>query len=132
MSLSDPIADMIAAVNNASRAKKESADVPASKILEAIFGILKEKGYIKNYKRMEDSTQGSLRVYLSYGEELKPAISGMKRISRPGLRKYVKAGKIPQVLNGLGSAIISTPKGVLADDTAREQRVGGEVVCYVW
>jgi len=132
MSISDPIADMIAVVNNASRAKKEAADIPASKMTESIFAILKEEGFIKNYKRLDDTKQGTLRVYLKYDEGLRPAITNMKRISKPGLRKYTEKSKIPAVIGGLGTAIISTSKGLLTDTKAKETGIGGEIICYIW
>lgn len=132
MSLTDPIADMLTSIRNASRGKKETVDVPASKIVEAIADVLKKQGYIDNFRKMEDKKQGRLRIYLKFDEENKPLITGLKRISRPGLRVYEDRENIPRVLNGLGLAILSTSKGILTDVQARQHKVGGEVICYVW
>lgn len=132
MSVTDPIADMLTVIRNASRAKKETCDVPASKLGQEILRILKSEGFIKNHKFIEDRKQGILRVYLKYGEENRSAITGLKRTSKPGLRHYVNKANIPEVLGGLGIAILSTSRGVLTDREAREAQVGGEVLCYVW
>jgi small subunit ribosomal protein S8 len=132
MTLTDPIANMLTMIRNANRAKKETVDVPASKMALAIADILKKQGYIDNYRKMEDKKQGSLRIYLKFDEESSPAISDLKRISRPGLRVYADRENIPRVLNGLGFAIISTSKGILTDTQARQHKVGGEVLCYIW
>jgi len=132
MSLNDPIADYLTRLRNAGMAKHSKVDIPSSRTKEKISEILKEEGYIQNYTLVEDSKQGMIRIYLKYGGDRKPTISGIKRISRPGLRFYTNADKIPRVLNGLGIAIISTPKGILTDKNARKERVGGEVLCYVW
>jgi small subunit ribosomal protein S8 len=132
MTLTDPIANMLTMIRNANRDKKETVDVPASKMSEAIADILKKQGYIDNFRKMEDKKQGSLRIYLKFDEESNPVISGLRRISRPGLRVYADRENIPRVLNGLGVAIISTSKGILTDSQARQQKVGGEVICYVW
>ncbi|MBM3249022.1 MAG: 30S ribosomal protein S8 [Candidatus Omnitrophica bacterium] len=132
MTLTDPIANMLTMIRNANRGKKETVDVPASKMAQAIADILKKQGYIDNYRKMEDKKQGSLRIYLKFDEESNPAISDLKRISRPGLRVYADRENIPRVLNGLGFAIISTSKGMLTDTQARQHKVGGEVLCYIW
>ncbi|HOX54730.1 MAG: 30S ribosomal protein S8 [Candidatus Omnitrophica bacterium] len=132
MSLTDPIANMLTSIRNANRGKKETVDVPASKMALAIVDLLKKQGYIENFRKMEDKKQGSLRVYLKFDEEANPVISGLKRISRPGLRVYADRENIPRVLNGLGLAILSTSKGILTDSQARQHNVGGEVICYVW
>ena len=132
MSLTDPIANMLTVIRNANRNKKETVDVPTSKMVEAIADILKKQGYIDNFRRMEDKKQGSLRIYLKFDEEKKPLITGLKRVSRPGLRVYANRENIPRVLNGLGLAILSTSKGMLTDVQARQHNVGGEVICYVW
>lgn len=132
MTLTDPIANMLTMIRNANRGKKETVDVPASKMAQAIADILKKQGYIDNYRKMEDKKQGSLRIYLKFDEERNPAISDLKRISRPGLRVYADRENIPRVLNGLGFAIISTSKGILTDTQARQHKVGGEVLCYIW
>lgn len=132
MSLTDPIANMLTSIRNANRGKKETVDVPASKMALAIVDLLKKQGYIENFRKMEDKKQGSLRVYLKFDEEANPVISGLKRISRPGLRVYADKESIPRVYNGLGLAILSTSKGILTDSQARQHKVGGEVICYVW
>jgi small subunit ribosomal protein S8 len=132
MTLTDPIANILTIIRNAIRAKKETVDIPASKIGEAIMDILKKEGYIDNFRRIQDNKQGLLKIYLKFDQKKRPAITGLKRISKPGLRVYVGRDKIPHVLNGLGLAILSTSKGVLTDAQAREQKVGGEVLLYVW
>ena len=131
MSLTDPIANTLTLIRNAGRAHHESVDVPSFKMAKSIVEILKQDGYIENYRLSEDGKQGLIRVYLRYHNN-EPVIANLKRISRPGFRVYAKKDKIPYVLRGRGLAIISTPKGVLNDKQARELRVGGEVVCYVW
>lgn len=130
--MTDPIADMLTRIRNGSSAKHQSVNVPASKIKRDIAEILLNEGFIKGYELEEDGKQGILRIDLKYGENEERIISGIKRISKPGLRVYVNANELPRVLGGLGIAIISTSKGVLTDKEARNQRVGGEVVCYVW
>ena len=131
MSLSDPISNALTCIRNATRARHESVDVPSSKIVKAIAELLKQDGYIENHRFSEDGKQGIIRIYLRYHYK-ESVITNLKRISRPGLRIYAKKDKIPYVLRGRGMAIISTPKGVFTDKQARELRVGGEVVCYVW
>jgi small subunit ribosomal protein S8 len=131
MSRTDSIADAFTIIRNAIMAKKENLDIPASKVVNCILVILKREEYIDNFKLVEDKKQGFLRVYLKYNGK-KCVISGIKRISRPGLRKYVTHDKIPYVLRGRGLAIISTSKGILTDKEAREQRAGGEVIGYIW
>ena len=131
MSRTDLVADAIMMLRNAVMAKKEAQDVPASKMLESICRILKDEAYIEDYKLIEDKKQGILRIYLKY-INAKSAIKNIKRISKPGLRKYVGRGKIPFVLRGRGLAIISTSRGLITDKTARAEGVGGEVVAYVW
>ena len=131
MSRTDSIADAFTIIRNAFMAKKENLDIPACKIVNCILGILKREEYIDNFKFIEDKKQGVLRVYLKYSGK-KCVISGIKRVSRPGLRKYVTHDKIPYVLRGRGLAIISTSKGILTDKEAREQRAGGEVIGYIW
>lgn len=130
--MTDPIADMLTRIRNGNSAKHKSVDVPASKIKKDIAEILLQEGYIKGYEVEEDGKQGILKIDLKYGENEERIISGIKRISKPGLRVYVKSTELPRVLGGLGIAIISTSKGVLTDKEARNQQVGGEVVCYVW
>ncbi len=131
MSLSDPIADLLTRIRNASNAKHERVDVPASKMKNEIARLLKEGGYVKNFKVIDDKKQGILRIYLKYDEENK-GILNVRRISRPGRRVYVDSLHIPKVLNGLGISILSTSKGILTDKEARKSNVGGEVLCYVW
>jgi small subunit ribosomal protein S8 len=132
MSMTDPIANMLNMIRNANRRRLPSLDVPASKLLQAILQIFKDSGYIDNFRLIEDKKQGTLRVYLKFVNKTKPAITNLKRVSRPGLRIYAKKGKVPQVLHGLGTALISTSKGILTDKQAREQDVGGEVLCFIW
>lgn len=132
MALTDPIADMLTVIRNASSAKKEAVEVKGSVLSESIAKILKREGFIANYKLMKDNKQGILRIYLKYLKNGTPAILGLKRISRPGLRVYKKADGLPKVYGGLGIAIVSTSKGLLTDVEAREGKVGGEVICYAW
>ncbi|MFH1621710.1 MAG: 30S ribosomal protein S8 [Candidatus Omnitrophota bacterium] len=131
MSLTDPIANMFTSIRNASRARHESVDVPSSKMIKALAKILKQDGYIENYRHSEDGKQGIIRIYLRYHNK-EAVITNLKRVSRPGFRVYANKDKIPYVLRGRGMAIISTSKGVLMDKQARELRVGGEVIGYVW
>lgn len=132
MSFSDPISNMLTIIRNAVNTRKETVDIPASKLLEKILGILKTDGYIADVRLLKDSKQGTLKVYLKYNTGKKAAIMGLKRISKPGLRVYAAGDKLPKVLNGLGTAVISTSKGVITDREARKLNVGGEVLCYVW
>ena len=131
MSVSDSIADSLTVIRNAANARHETAEFPASKILERILGIFKTDGYVEDFRLLKDEKQGKLKVYLKY-ENNKPAIMGLKRISRPGLRVYADNSRIPRVLSGLGTAIISTSKGIISDREARKMKIGGEVVCYIW
>lgn len=131
MSRSDLIADSFTMIRNALMAKKETVEIPASNILKSIMGILKDENYIESFKAIEDKKQGTIKIYLKYLAG-KPAIRKIKRISRPGLRSYVKIAKIPRVLRGKGIAIVSTSKGVITDNKARELNVGGEVLGYIW
>ncbi len=131
MSLSDPIADLLTRIRNASNARHERVDVPASKMKNEIARLLKDAGYVKNYKFIDDKKQGILRIYLKYDEEYRGVVN-LKRISKPGRRVYVDHLHIPKVLNGLGISILSTSKGILTDKEARELNVGGEVLCHVW
>lgn len=131
MSRTDLVADCFTMMRNALMAKKESVDVPLSNTIKAVLGILKNEGYIENFKLIEDKKQGLARIYLKYIAG-KPAIRNIKRVSRPGLRAYVKTRKVPSVLRGRGIAIISTSKGILTDTQAREQVLGGEVIAYIW
>lgn len=132
MSLTDPLSNMLTNILNASRAKKETVDIPASRMVQEILTIFKNDGYIENYRLMKDNKQGILKVYLRYEQNKKPVIGGAKRISKSGLRVYTKQQEIPRVLNGLGTAIVSTSKGVMSGKEARKQKVGGEVLCYIW
>ena len=134
MALTDSIANMLTLIRNASKARHESVDIPSSEMAKSIAEILKQEGYIENYRFSEDGKQGVLRVYLRYfnSKQKGCVISNLKRISRPGLRMYVKKDKIPLVLRGRGISIISTSKGLITDKQARELKVGGEVVCHVW
>lgn len=131
MHITDPIADMLTRVRNASNAKHSTVDVPASNMKKAIAKILLDEGYIRNYQLIDDGTQGIIRITLKYNGNER-AISGLRRVSKPGLRVYAGADELPRVLHGLGIAIVSTSKGVLTDKAAREQHVGGEVLAFVW
>jgi small subunit ribosomal protein S8 len=130
--VTDAIADMLARIRNGSMAEHEKVDIPASKMKIRIAELLKEEGFIRNFRFIEDRHQGTLRVYLKYGPGQERVITGLRRVSKPGRRLYVKAERIPTVLGGMGMAILSTPRGVLPDREARRLRVGGEVLCYVW
>jgi small subunit ribosomal protein S8 len=130
--MTDPIADMLTRIRNSNTVYQEKLDVPASKLKLAIADILKREGFIKDYEYIENNKQGVLRIYLKYGKNKQRVITGLKRISKPGLRVYAQKDNLPRVLNGLGIAIISTSKGVLSDKEARQAGVGGEVLCYVW
>jgi small subunit ribosomal protein S8 len=132
MVMTDPIADMLTRIRNANTVKHEKMELPASKIKQEIADILKREGFVKDYEFIEDNKQGILRIFLKYGNNEARVITGVKRISKPGLRVYAKADEVPRVLNGLGIAIVSTSKGVLSDKEARNQSVGGEVLAYVW
>lgn len=130
--MTDPIADMLSRIRNANNARHKSVDVPCSNIKKEIAKILLDEGYIKGYDVVEDDKQGMLKIDLKYSEDGERVISGLKRISKPGLRVYVKCDDVPKVLGGLGIAIISTSKGIITDKMARQDKVGGEVICYVW
>ncbi|NLY08369.1 MAG: 30S ribosomal protein S8 [Tissierellia bacterium] len=130
--MTDPIADMITRIRNGNSAKHDSVDIPGSNIKKAIAQLLLDEGYIKSFDFIEDGKQGIIRVDLKYGPNQEKVISGIKRISKPGLRVFVKAQEVPKVLGGLGIAIISTSKGIMTDKRAREAGVGGEVLCFVW
>jgi small subunit ribosomal protein S8 len=129
---SDPIGDMLTRVRNASRAEHEKVDIPASKLKVRLAEILKEEGFVKNFRVLEDGKQGVLRVYLKYGSANEKMISGLVRVSTPGRRVYVPHDKIPSVLGGMGVTVLSTSRGVLTGRTARREKVGGEVLAYVW
>ena len=132
MSMTDPIADMLTRIRNACKAKIRKVDIPASHLKREIARILMEEMYIGNYKVIEDNRQGLIRIYLKYNDQDQCPIGGLKRISKPGRRVYASKGKIPKVRNGLGTAIISTSKGIITDRACRELGVGGEVLCHVW
>ncbi len=132
MSMSDPLADMLTRIRNAVMVKFDTVEMPSSTVKVNVAKVLKEEGYIRGYQVVEDSVQGTLKIELKYGPNQEPVITGLKRVSKPGLRKYAKANAIPKVLNGLGIAIISTSKGVVTDKTARALNSGGEIICEVW
>lgn len=132
MTMTDPIADMLTRIRNANIVKHDSLEIPASNIKKEIAEILKAEGFIKNVEYIEDDKQGIIRVFLKYGVKEERVITGLKRISKPGLRVYAKREELPKVLNGLGVALISTSEGVLTDKEARKRNVGGEVLAYVW
>ena len=132
MSMTDPIADLLTRIRNANLAHHEVVEIPASKIKKSIAEILKSEGFIRDVEYIDDNKQGVIRVFLKYGEDRNRVITGIKRISKPGLRKYAKAEELPKVLNGLGIAIISTSAGVITDKEARSKQVGGEVLAYIW
>ena len=131
MAVTDPIADFLTQIRNASKAKKLRVDIPASSMKKNLAEILKQQKFINDYSIIEDNKQNLLRVELKYSGGL-PAINGLKKISKPGLRVYKKSSSLPRVLNGLGIAVVSTSKGLLTDKEARSQSIGGEVVCYIW
>ena len=130
--MTDPIADMLTRIRNGNNAKHDSVDIPASNIKKEVAQILLDEGFIKGFDMIEDKKQGIIRVELKYGQHNEKVISGIKRISKPGLRVYVKSDEVPRVLGGLGIAILSTSKGIKTDKDAREEGIGGEVICYVW
>jgi small subunit ribosomal protein S8 len=132
MTMTDPIADMLTRIRNANSVGHETVDIPASKMKKAIAEILLEEGYIENYELEEDGVQGTIKVTMKYGVNKEKVITGIKKISKPGLKVYAKADEVPKVLDGLGIAIISTSKGIVSDKKARELGVGGEVICFVW
>jgi small subunit ribosomal protein S8 len=132
MSMTDPIADFLTRIRNACIANFERVDMPSSRMKLNLAKLLKEEGYIKNYKLIKDKKQGVLRLYLKYDHDNIPVLGGLQRVSKPSCRVYVSHDQIPYVLNGLGTAILSTSRGVLSDREARKQRVGGELLCKVW
>ena len=133
MHITDPIADMLTRIRNANNAKHDTVDVPASNMKKSIAQILLDEGYIKNYQLIDDGTQGIIRITLKYSQPNKEkAISGLRRVSKPGLRVYAGADELPRVITGLGVAIVSTSKGVMTDKAARAAHVGGEVLAFIW
>ena len=131
MSLNDPISNFLTIIRNGSRVRKETVDVPASRMVGRILEIFKNDGYIEDFRLLKDSAQGNYKIYLKYDNK-KSAIMGLKRISRAGLRLYNATTELPRVLNGLGTAVVSTSKGVISDREARKLKIGGEVICYIW
>ncbi|AHV99206.1 MULTISPECIES: 30S ribosomal protein S8 [Paenibacillus] len=132
MTMSDPIADMLTRIRNANIVRHETVELPASTLKKQIADILKREGFIRDAEFVEDNKQGLIRIFLKYGPNQERVISGLKRISKPGLRVYTKSNEVPRVLGGLGIAIISTSKGVMTDKEARQAKSGGEVLAYVW
>jgi len=132
MNVTDPIADLLTRVRNASSAKHDTVEIPASNMKKAISRILLDEGYIKGMQVSGDNKQGMIKLTLKYGEGRRPAITGLRRVSKPGLRVYTSCEEMPKVLKGLGIAIVSTPKGVMTDRQARKENVGGEVLAFVW
>lgn len=130
--MTDPIADMLTRIRNANTVYRETVDVPASRMKLAIAQILKDEGFIRDFEVLEDGVRGTIRLYLKYGPRREKVITGLKRISKPGLRVYAKHDELPRVLGGLGIAVISTSRGVMTDKEARRQHVGGEVLAYIW
>lgn len=132
MTMSDPVADMLTRIRNANMVRHEKLEVPASNMKKEIAEILKREGFVREVEYVKDSKQGVIRIFLKYGQENERVITGLKRISKPGLRVYAKSSEVPKVLNGLGIALVSTSHGLLTDKEARAKQVGGEVVAYVW
>lgn len=132
MSMSDPIADLLTRIRNANRANHEKVDIPFSKMKQEIVRLIKDEGFVKNYKLLEDKRQGTIRIFMKYGPNRERVIKDMQRVSKPGCRIYTSADRIPRVLGGLGVAILSTSKGIMTDRQARRASVGGEVLCYLW
>ena len=132
MVMTDPIADFLTRIRNAQKARFDKLDIPASKMKASLARILKEEGYIKNFKLIRDNRQGIIRIHLKYGETRENIISGIKRVSKPGCRVYVGHDEIPRILNGMGINILSTSKGIMTDRQARKEHIGGELLCSVW
>jgi len=132
MAMTDPLADMLTRIRNATMVKKDIVEIPASKLKTEIAKVLKSEGYIKGYKIEKDNKQGMLKLALKYDDQKNSVVEGIKRISKPGSRVYVKGGDIPQVINGYGIAILSTSKGLMVDREARKANIGGEILCNVW
>lgn len=132
MQLSDVIADMLTRIRNANNAKHQTVDIPASNMKKAIADILVEEGYVKSYQMIDDGKQGTIRVTMKYGAGKSKIVRGLRRVSKPGLRIYASSEDMPQVMNGLGIAIVSTSKGIMTDKKARKLNVGGEVLAFVW
>ena len=130
--MTDPIADLLTRIRNANMVRHEKLEVPASNLKKEIAEILKREGFVRDVEYIEDNKQGIIRIFLKYGQNNERVITGLKRISKPGLRVYAKTNEVPKVLNGLGIALVSTSQGVLTDKEARAKQVGGEVLAYVW
>ncbi|MDA8442883.1 MAG: 30S ribosomal protein S8 [Peptococcaceae bacterium] len=132
MSMTDPIADLLTRIRNANTVYHEKVEIPASRVKRDLAEIFKAEGFVKDVEYIEDDKQGVIRMYLKYGQNREKVISGIKRISKPGLRVYAKKDEVPKVLGGLGVAVISTSKGIMTDKSARKAGLGGEVICYIW
>ena len=132
MTMTDPIADMLTRIRNANMVRHEKLEVPASNLKKEIAEILKREGFIRDVEYVEDNKQGIIRIFLKYGKDNERVITGLKRISKPGLRVYAKTDEVPKVLNGLGIALVSTSNGLLTDKEARAKKVGGEILAYIW
>jgi small subunit ribosomal protein S8 len=132
MSMSDPLADMLTRIRNAGMVRYETVDVPMSNLKVGVAKVLRDEGYIKDYQVIEDNKQGTLRIELKYGPHDEKVINGLRRVSKPGLRKYVKVDEIPKVMSGLGISILSTSKGIITDREARRLSIGGEILCEAW
>jgi len=132
MGMTDPIADMLTRIRNANMAKLEKVDIPSSNLKLELARVLKDEGYIKNFKLLKDRKQGLVRVYMKYSPDDSRVINGLKRVSKPGNRVYVKSDDIPRVMGGLGIAVLSTSRGVMADRESRVKKLGGELLCYIW
>ena len=132
MVMTDPVADFLTRIRNGNMVMHQTVEVPGSKMKIGLAKILKEEGYIKDFEYIEDGKQGVIRIYLKYGPNKEKVITGLKRISKPGLRVYVQKDEVPKVLGGLGTAIVSTSKGLMTDKRARKEGLGGEVICYIW
>jgi small subunit ribosomal protein S8 len=132
MSMTDPVSDMLTRIRNATRVRHDRADIPASKMKVEIAKILKQEGYIRTFKELEEGPQGLIRIYLKYADDGEPVIHGLQRVSKPGRRVYRGADELRKVRNGLGVAVVSTNRGILTDEQARGLRVGGEVLCEIW
>ncbi len=130
--MTDPIADMLTRIRNASHARHDSVDIPSSRLKKELARVLKEEGYIRDVRILQDGPFETIRVYLKYGPQKRESIRGIRRISKPGRRVYATKDQVPKVLGGLGIAVLSTSRGVMTDRQARKERVGGEVICYVW
>ena len=132
MTMTDPIADMLTRIRNANMVRHEKLEVPASNVKKEIAEILKREGFVRDVEYVEDNKQGIIRIFLKYGKDNERVITGLKRISKPGLRVYAKTTEVPKVLNGLGIALVSTSQGLLTDKEARAKQVGGEILAYIW